>query len=129
MTRDVFDDKLLAVIAGNSLGVLATIKRDGRPQLSNVSYHFDPRALTISVSITEPASPICRNVTSLPALRSEKPHTTASSVLRASLVPVVMRITYFFGMVVVVVGGDLAVSSTGSEDAPQQRLRDGEEGR
>ena len=48
------DDKLLAVIAGNSLGVLATIKRDGRPQLSNVSYHFDPRALTISVSITEP---------------------------------------------------------------------------
>jgi len=54
MTRDVFDDKLLAVIAGNSLGVLATLKRDGRPQLSNVAYHFDPRALRISVSITEP---------------------------------------------------------------------------
>ncbi|CAA0133175.1 F420H(2)-dependent reductase [Mycolicibacterium vanbaalenii] len=54
MTRDAFDDKLLAVIAGNSLGVLATIKRDGRAQLSNVSYHFDARALTISVSITEP---------------------------------------------------------------------------
>ncbi|MEH3143463.1 MAG: PPOX class F420-dependent oxidoreductase [Mycobacterium kyogaense] len=54
MTRDVFDDKLLALIAGNSLGVLATLKRDGRPQLSNVSYHFDSRTLTISVSITEP---------------------------------------------------------------------------
>jgi PPOX class probable F420-dependent enzyme len=54
MTRDVFDDKLLALIGGNTLGVLATIKRDGRPQLSNVSYHFDPRTLTISVSITEP---------------------------------------------------------------------------
>ena len=54
MTRDVFDDKLLALIAGNSLGVLATLKRDGRPQLSNVSYYFDARALTISVSITEP---------------------------------------------------------------------------
>lgn len=54
MTRDVFDDKLLALIAGNSLGVLATLKRDGRPQLSNVSYHFDARALTISVSVTEP---------------------------------------------------------------------------
>ncbi|ORB28096.1 PPOX class F420-dependent oxidoreductase [Mycolicibacterium parafortuitum] len=54
MTRDVFDDKLLALIAGNSLGVLATIKRDGRPQLSNVSYHFDAPAQTISVSITEP---------------------------------------------------------------------------
>ena len=54
MTRDVFDDKLLALLAGNSLGVLATLKRDGRPQLSNVSYHFDVRALTLSVSITEP---------------------------------------------------------------------------
>ena len=37
MVRQVFDDKLLAVISNNSLGVLATIKRDGRPQLSNVS--------------------------------------------------------------------------------------------
>ncbi|WP_445163949.1 PPOX class F420-dependent oxidoreductase [Mycobacterium sp. Dal123C01] len=54
MGRQVFDDKLLALIKGNSLGVLATIKRDGRPQLSNVSYHFDPRELLIRVSITEP---------------------------------------------------------------------------
>lgn len=54
MTRQVFDDKLLAVIRGNSLGVLATIKRDGRPQLSNVSYYFDPRSVAIQVSITEP---------------------------------------------------------------------------
>ena len=54
MGRQVFDDKLLAVISGNSLGVLATIKRDGRPQLSNVSYHFDPREIAVRVSITEP---------------------------------------------------------------------------
>jgi PPOX class probable F420-dependent enzyme len=54
MGRHVFDDKLLALISGNSLGVLATIKRDGRPQLSNVSYYFDPRELTIQASITEP---------------------------------------------------------------------------
>ncbi|MEI6254076.1 MAG: PPOX class F420-dependent oxidoreductase [Mycobacteriaceae bacterium] len=54
MTRQVFDDKLLALIADNSLGVLATVKRDGRPQLSNVTYHFDPRAQAIEVSITEP---------------------------------------------------------------------------
>ncbi|MBJ7337733.1 PPOX class F420-dependent oxidoreductase [Mycolicibacterium sp.] len=54
MSRDVFDDKLLALIAGNSLGVLATIKRDGRPQLSNVSYYFDAREVAIKVSITEP---------------------------------------------------------------------------
>ena len=54
MTRQVFDDKLLAVISNNKLGVLATIKQDGRPQLSNVSYHFDPRNLTVEPSITEP---------------------------------------------------------------------------
>jgi PPOX class probable F420-dependent enzyme len=54
MARQVFDDKLLGVISNNSLGVLATIKRDGRPQLSNVSYYFDPRKLTIQASITEP---------------------------------------------------------------------------
>jgi PPOX class probable F420-dependent enzyme len=54
MGRQVFDDKLLALIGGNSMGVLATIKGDGRPQLSNVSYYFDPRKLTIQVSITEP---------------------------------------------------------------------------
>ena len=54
MTRQVFDDKLLALIADNSLGVLATVKRDGRPQLSNVAYHFDARATAIEVSVTEP---------------------------------------------------------------------------
>ncbi|MGW0159096.1 PPOX class F420-dependent oxidoreductase [Mycobacterium sp. NPDC003323] len=54
MGRLVFDDKLLALISGNSLGVLATIKRDGRPQLSNVSYWFDARNTAICVSITEP---------------------------------------------------------------------------
>lgn len=54
MSRQVLDDKLLAVIAGNSLGVLATIKRDGRPQLSNVTYYFDRRNLVVEVSITEP---------------------------------------------------------------------------
>ena len=53
MGRHVFDDKLLAVISGNSLGVLATIKRDGRPQMSIVTYHFDARSLAIEVSITE----------------------------------------------------------------------------
>ena len=54
MGRQVFDDKLLALLSGNSLGVLATIKGDGRPQLSNVSYYFDKAHLTIQVSITEP---------------------------------------------------------------------------
>lgn len=54
MGRQVFDDKLLAVISGNSLGVLATIKRDGRPQLSNVQYYFDAHNARLRISITEP---------------------------------------------------------------------------
>jgi PPOX class probable F420-dependent enzyme len=33
--------------------VLATVKRDGRPQLSNVSYWFDKPNLAIQASITE----------------------------------------------------------------------------
>ncbi|MBE1552561.1 PPOX class probable F420-dependent enzyme [Mycobacterium sp. OAS707] len=53
MGRHVFDDKLLALLCGNSLGVLATIKRDGRPQLSNVSYWFDKPNLAIQASLTE----------------------------------------------------------------------------
>ena len=54
MGQQAFDDKLLALIRDHSLGVLATIKRDGRPQLSNVTYFFDTRAVAIQVSITEP---------------------------------------------------------------------------
>ncbi|HZA08819.1 PPOX class F420-dependent oxidoreductase [Mycobacterium sp.] len=54
MATQAFDDKLLALISSQKLGVLATIKRDGRPQLSNVSYYFDPRNVVIQVSITEP---------------------------------------------------------------------------
>ncbi|MEX7473647.1 PPOX class F420-dependent oxidoreductase [Mycobacterium adipatum] len=54
MGRQVFDDKLLALISGNSLGVLATVKKDGRPQLSNVSYWFDARRVALLVSVTEP---------------------------------------------------------------------------
>ena len=54
MGRLVFDDKLLALISGNSLGVLATIKKDGRSQLSNVTYWFDARNVALQVSVTEP---------------------------------------------------------------------------
>jgi PPOX class probable F420-dependent enzyme len=54
MGRLVFDDKLLALISGNSLGVMATVKKDGRPQLSNVSYWFDARNVALQVSVTEP---------------------------------------------------------------------------
>jgi PPOX class probable F420-dependent enzyme len=43
---------LLDLIADHDQGVLATIKSDGRPQLSNVNYAFDRAAAVLSVSIT-----------------------------------------------------------------------------
>ncbi|MEO3929569.1 PPOX class F420-dependent oxidoreductase [Micromonosporaceae bacterium B7E4] len=47
------EQALLGIIRDGSLGVLATIKRDGRPQLSNVNYTFDPERRLIRVSITD----------------------------------------------------------------------------
>lgn len=41
------------LIAGRDLGVLATLKRDGRPQLSNVTYHYDEAGQVVRVSITD----------------------------------------------------------------------------
>lgn len=41
------------LIRTRPFGVLATIKRDGRPQLSNVSHFYDTEAGTILVSITD----------------------------------------------------------------------------
>lgn len=41
------------LIAGSQFGVLATIKRDGRPQLSTVTHHYDPDRRLIRVSITD----------------------------------------------------------------------------
>jgi PPOX class probable F420-dependent enzyme len=34
-------------------GVLVTLKADGRPQLSNVSHHYDPATRLVRVSITD----------------------------------------------------------------------------
>ncbi|MFI6266194.1 PPOX class F420-dependent oxidoreductase [Micromonospora sp. NPDC051006] len=44
---------LFDLIAGRWLGVLATIKRDGRPQLSTVVYSFDRESGLIRVSVTD----------------------------------------------------------------------------
>lgn len=42
----------LLEIPGNR-GVLSTIKRDGRPQMSVVIHHFDPATSTLSISVTD----------------------------------------------------------------------------
>ena len=47
------DDRLLALLERSTLGVLTTLKRDGRPQLSNVTYTFDPATMLIRVSVTD----------------------------------------------------------------------------
>jgi PPOX class probable F420-dependent enzyme len=40
-------------LAGRHLGTLATIKRDGRPQLSTISFDYVPATRTISASVTD----------------------------------------------------------------------------
>ncbi len=46
------DDKLLGMIAGTRQGVLATIAADGRPQMSNVLYVWDPGERIARISTT-----------------------------------------------------------------------------
>ena len=47
------DDRMLGYVAELRLGVLATIKPDGRPHLSNVGYAYDRPAGLIRVSVTD----------------------------------------------------------------------------
>jgi PPOX class probable F420-dependent enzyme len=44
--------ELIGFAAQRNLGVLATIKRDGRPQLSNVNYAVDVDRQTVRMSVT-----------------------------------------------------------------------------
>jgi PPOX class probable F420-dependent enzyme len=44
--------QMLAFLAEEKWGVLATIKSDGRPQVSNVGYFYDPESQLIRVSVT-----------------------------------------------------------------------------
>jgi len=44
------EDRLLDLLSGAHQGVLATIKRDGRPQLSNVGYDFADGVIRISIT-------------------------------------------------------------------------------
>ncbi|WP_124393955.1 PPOX class F420-dependent oxidoreductase [Rhodococcus wratislaviensis] len=54
MSLDAKDDRrpLLDLVATHNRAVLATVKRDGRPQLSNVIYAWDPGTQTARVSVT-----------------------------------------------------------------------------
>jgi PPOX class probable F420-dependent enzyme len=43
---------LLDFVAGRRAGVLATIRRDGRPQLSNINYLYEPDRRRVRISVT-----------------------------------------------------------------------------
>ena len=47
------DDRLLAFVAEQRWGVLAAVKSDGRPHLSNVGYAYDPEHRLFRVSVTD----------------------------------------------------------------------------
>ena len=47
------DDRMLGFVAEHHGGVLATIKHDGRPQVSNVGYAYDPEQRLFRVSVTD----------------------------------------------------------------------------
>jgi PPOX class probable F420-dependent enzyme len=47
------ENALHELLAARHLGVLATLKRDGRPQLSNVTHVYDQGNHTIRVSLTD----------------------------------------------------------------------------
>jgi PPOX class probable F420-dependent enzyme len=52
MPSDPIDPRMLEFVAGRRWGVLATVKGDGRPQLSNVGYAYDPDQQLFRVSVT-----------------------------------------------------------------------------
>ncbi|HEX5740936.1 MAG TPA: PPOX class F420-dependent oxidoreductase [Pilimelia sp.] len=53
MTHEEQAAGLRRLLAAHRRGVLATLKRDGRPQLSNVGYAYDPRHDVLRVSVTD----------------------------------------------------------------------------
>ncbi|MEU6275933.1 PPOX class F420-dependent oxidoreductase [Streptomyces populi] len=53
MTDEANQDALLKLLSEHKGGVIVTLKRDGRPQLSNVSHMYYPDEGIIRVSLTD----------------------------------------------------------------------------
>lgn len=47
------DDALTRLLADTHHGILATLRPNGRPQLSNVSHTYDPETRLVRVSVTD----------------------------------------------------------------------------
>ncbi|MGP3982426.1 PPOX class F420-dependent oxidoreductase [Streptomyces sp. KR80] len=53
MSDTTEQDKLEELLTTSHRGVLATLKHDGRPQLSNVGFAFDPQERVLRISSTD----------------------------------------------------------------------------
>ncbi|WP_318200410.1 PPOX class F420-dependent oxidoreductase [Streptomyces sp. SCL15-4] len=53
MTQDTTQEALLGLLSEGHGGVLVTLRRDGRPQLSNVSHAYYPEERIIRISVTD----------------------------------------------------------------------------
>ncbi|MEV0806182.1 PPOX class F420-dependent oxidoreductase [Micromonospora sp. NPDC050200] len=94
MTDERTRQDLTELIAGRWLGVLATIKRDGRPQLSNVVYAFDRERGLIRVSVTDgraKTANLRRDPRASFQVSSEDGWAYAVAEARAELTPVAQR--------------------------------------
>ncbi len=49
---DSIPQRYLDFLAGHGRGVVVTLKRDGRPQLSNIAYRYDPASELVRISVT-----------------------------------------------------------------------------
>jgi PPOX class probable F420-dependent enzyme len=49
----MIEDGFAEMIGGQRQGVLVTLRKDGRPQLSNVNYGWDAEAQTVRISTTD----------------------------------------------------------------------------
>jgi len=84
----------LELLAGLRRGVLTTLKRDGRPQLSVVSYHCDPRTALVRISTRAPLAKTKNlhrdpRVSLLATTESMRPYVVAEGV--AELGPVAQQ--------------------------------------
>ncbi|MFG1807262.1 PPOX class F420-dependent oxidoreductase [Streptomyces sp. NPDC049040] len=53
MSQDSATDNLLQLLRTQRTGVLVTLKKDGRPQLSNVAFTYEDATRTIRISATD----------------------------------------------------------------------------
>jgi PPOX class probable F420-dependent enzyme len=49
----MIEDRFAKLLAGRWQGILVTLRKDGRPQLSNVNYSWSPEDQLIRVSVTD----------------------------------------------------------------------------